>query len=195
MNPATFKRKTVKSKIVFYITLLVIISTVSIIFLSGPKNIYNDTLTTISVISVLLFIMITIGLYKGVTFEDDMDNLIKGYKFSDFFEINPYKSKTIDLDLDNGPMGIIFSIIAWILISVILSILFSILIASFWALFVIILMALYWIFYRAVRLVFRKSNTCRGNILESVKYSLLYTVLYTIWFYAITYFSKLIKFQ
>ena len=166
MNPANFNRKTVKAKIIFYITLLVLISIGSIIFLSGQKNFYNDTLTTISVISILIFTMMFLGLYKGITIEDDMENLVKSYKFSKFFDIIPVSTKEINIELDEGPLGIIFSILAWFLISIIFSLLISLLIASFWYLLILMIMALYWIFYRAVRLVFRKSAICKGIILK-----------------------------
>lgn len=193
MKPINFNRKIVKTKIVFYLTLLVLITIGTIIFLSGPKNIYNDTLTTISVISILIFTMMFLGLYKGITIEDDMDNLVNSYKFNKFFDIVPVSTKEINIELDEGPIGIIFSILAWFLISIIFSLLISLLIASFWYLLILMIMALYWIFYRAVRLVFRKSVICKGNIFESTKYSFFYTVLYTIWFFAIGFAAKIIN--
>ncbi len=183
-------RKVLRAKLAFYISLLVTISIILIVFLIGPKNIYNDLLTSVSILSLLLFFVITGGLYKGMSVVDDMPKLTNKFKFSDFFLVDNFDTNKIEIDFGEGISGIIFGVLFWIIFTFLISFLLSMLLASIWSLILVIIMVLYWIFYRAVRLIFRKSEICKGNLMESIKYGLLYTVLYSIWFYAILYLSN-----
>ncbi|GAA4371648.1 hypothetical protein GCM10023186_00290 [Hymenobacter koreensis] len=54
-----------------------------------------------------------------------------------------------------------------------------------WVVFLVFAAMLYWIFFRALRLVFRHSAECKGQLGKSIRYGLIYTLLYNGWLYSI----------
>jgi hypothetical protein len=63
----------------------------------------------------------------------------------------------------------------------------------FWFSLFVILTMLYWVFFRALKLVFNKSNETKGEIGLSMLYSLGYTILFTGWIFGIGYLSEMLK--
>src|SRR5690606_38615262 len=88
---------------------------------------------------------------------------------------------------------VILSILLWILMAIV----FAIVLWIFSNVLVIVIMTfvamLYWVFFRALRLVFKNSNKSKGDLMESIKWGLTYTILYNFWIYGIfiltTYFK------
>ncbi len=85
----------------------------------------------------------------------------------------------------DGCAGAIAALLLWIFTAVIIA-------ALLWFFTNVIIVVvplfmgmLYWIFFRAIRLVFKNAVRCKGDVLESVKIGLSYTVLYNFWIYGI----------
>ncbi|KQT23341.1 hypothetical protein ASG22_13285 [Chryseobacterium sp. Leaf405] len=85
----------------------------------------------------------------------------------------------------DGIGGIILSIILWILISVVFIFLLYCLGVFFWVVILLFTALLYWIFFRALRLVFKNSKHCKGNLLKSFAFGFFYSFLYISWIYGI----------
>ncbi len=183
----------VGAKIAFFITMFVMVAVTTGIFISGPKDLYNDALTTAAILSVLLFTLLTAGLYKGIGFKDDMPNLFNRLRLGDFFSLESITDRSPGLDLGDDLAGIVIGILIWFVVTIVISILLTLLMYSIWAIVLTFIMALYWVFYRAIRIVFRKGSECKGNLPESIKIGLLYSFLYTSWFYAVVFISKIFK--
>ena len=65
--------------------------------------------------------------------------------------------------------------------------------AIFWFSLFVILAMLYWVFFRALKLVFSKSDETKGNFVKSIVYSLGYTILFTGWIFGIAYLVENLK--
>ncbi|PHQ29859.1 hypothetical protein [Leeuwenhoekiella nanhaiensis] len=191
----TPKKNYLKGKTVFVVSILVILATFLTVWLTGIN--YNRAITanlylSLSIIGLILFLFMAYGLYKGVGLQDDFPKY-KSYKAGDLFahDING-TFKTPDADVGAGIGGLLLSIVLWIVMTLALIVLMLLLEALFWfSLFIIILM-LYWVFFRALKLVFTKSNKTQGNLLLSISYSLTYTVLYLGWIFGIVFLSTVV---
>lgn len=93
-------------------------------------------------------------------------------------------------DTGDDLIGIIISIVLWILVSVVLLTVLFFLANVIWAVLLVLGLIIYWVFYRALRQAFIKSRICKGNILKSIGYGFVYTVLYTGWIFGIIWSSK-----
>lgn len=191
----TTKRKNyLKAKTVFIVSVMVIIATFLTVWLTGID--YNRAITSnlylsLSIIGILLFLFMTYGLYKGVGLKDDFPKY-RTYKKGEFLSHNtPGTFETPDTDVGDGLAGIILSILLWILMTVAIVLLFIVLEALFWFSLFIIVTMLYWIFFRALKLVFSKSDKTVGDIFSSMSYSLTYTVLYLGWIFGIVFLIEL----
>lgn len=183
----SFKLITVKR--VFIITLFVISLTiigVSFFGVGHQRTLFQMSLTSMSILSSTFFLFLTIGLYHGIKLKNDMGPIYQ--KMRMFLpDIINYSSIHFP-DTPALVAGIIDNIIAfitWTLFAIIL-----IFIAWIFAEFISILLALfiamlYWIFFRALRLVFKKSAVCKGHLIKSMGYGILYTALYNTWIFCI----------
>ncbi|RZL49051.1 MAG: hypothetical protein EOP00_07760 [Pedobacter sp.] len=181
----------IKSKTVFIITLVVIVLTIFAVWvfgLSSQKKIIENSFWSTTILSTLMFLFLSIGLYLGVKLKDDigkMTDRLTSKKFKEF-------TKSLDIgstDVGSGTGGIL----EWIAFAVF--IIFAIVVFGtlLWAMTIIIGAVLYWLFFRATRLVFKKSSICKGNLVKSISYAFGYTMLYNFWFYAILIIVTLIK--
>jgi len=77
------------------------------------------------------------------------------------------------------------SILLWILVGFLALIFLWFFGMAVWAGMIVFIAMLYWIFFRALRLVFKNSSQCKGNLLKSLGFGIGYTVLYYFWIYGI----------
>ena len=191
-NTNTPGRILVTSKSVFMVTIIVIALTIAGIWLFGigkHKTLFENSILSTSILSVVFFLLLTIGLYRGIKLKDNVGRItdkIKISKWSDFPE-------GMDMDFLSGSSemmgegigGIILGILAWILVAFLLLIfiwLFNTIVVTMILVFIAML---YWIFFRALRLVFKNSKTCKGKLIRSMAYGFIYTTLYNCWIYGI----------
>jgi hypothetical protein len=134
----------------------------------------------------------TYGLYKGVGLKDNFPKF-KSFKKGDIIGHNTPGFDTPSIDTGDSIGGLILSIVLWIVMTILIIILLIMLEAIFWFSLFIILTTLYWVFFRALKLVFSKSETTVGNIGISAIYSLGYAILYLGWIFGIVYLTEIIK--
>jgi hypothetical protein len=125
-------------------------------------------------------------LFKGIKLKDDLGSITDKIKFDQI----PDASGSLDVatgigDIGDGIEEIILGILAWIIISFFLLIFIWFFGAVLWTMILVFAAMLYWIFFRAVRLVFKNSNKCKGSLSKSFYFAVGYTVLYNFWIYAI----------
>ncbi|WP_299180357.1 hypothetical protein [uncultured Aquimarina sp.] len=186
----------ITTKGIFYITLLVIVITILQVWQFGlekERTIIENSVLSTTIISVIFFLFITIGLYYGVKLKDNLGKMTDRLDYnregvSDFFNIDA------DIpDVGDGCEGIVLSILLWILITILIGVFLWLFGGVLWSVLITFLAMLYWIFFRALRLVFKKSPVCKGNLPKSIRYGISYTVLYNFWIYIIILIAEFIK--
>lgn len=186
------KRQLLPSKSAFIISLIVIPLTIVSVWFYGMgqhKTVIENSLISTSILSLIFFLFITINLYKGAKLKDTLG------KFTPHLSTKKTAFlKDINLDagiIESGSIaeegfgGLILNIILWLIVTLVLSYLFFILGTFIWFSIVLFIAMLYWIFFRALRLIFKKSPECSGNVEKSVFYGIKYTSLYVSWIYVV----------
>ena len=184
-------RKTyLKAKSVFIVSLIVIGVTISTVYLTGLKfdrTIELNSYYSLTIIGLSLVMFMTYGLYNGI---DLLNNypVFKKYRRGAIFDIaSPFPEESPDLDIGDGIEGIIMSILIWIGMTILFIVLLFLVEAIFWFSIMVLIAMLYWVFFRALKLVFSKSNETEGKIGLSLIYSISYSALYIGWLYAVVY--------
>ena len=191
----------IETKSVVRISLFVALLTIVSVYFWGlghHSTFFENSIRSTTILSMAFFLFITIGLYRGVKLKANPGKITGDNRtVFDPPDLTPTSHHghvtRVDLDLGDGIEGIIVGIFLWIfwafLVAVTLWIFNTILlivIATFAAM-------LYWIFFRALRLVFKNSNKSKGDIMESIKYGLTYTLLYNFWIYGIFMLTEWLK--
>jgi len=175
------------AQVVFTITILVAVLVVLSIWLGGlgqHRTIFENSIISTSILSIAFFIFIVVGLYKGVKIKEDIG------KITDKFEMGkaPDISEGLDVaaEIPGGDLeGVLVSIVLWLVMTGVFLIFFWLFGTFMWAMILIFAAMLYWIFFRAVRLVFKNSSKCNGDLTKSVGYGFVFTGLYNFWIYGI----------
>ena len=184
-----------KGKSIFIVSIIVIAITVLTVYITGIN--YNRSITSnfylsLSIIGAALFLFITYGLYKGIGLIDNFP-AFKDFKLEN--KLGSYFSPTDfpDIGIAEGILGILVSIVLWIVMSIVFALLLIFLEAFFWFSIFILLGMLYWVFFRALKLVFTKVKQTKDNLMLSIKYALSYTTLYLGWLFAIVYITEQLR--
>lgn len=181
-------KRLVTSKNLFTVTITVIAVTVTGIWFFGlgqHRTIFENSILSTSILSIAFFLFLVIGQYKGIKLKDDLGQItdkirIDKVPLSDGLELSPDAP-----DIGEGILGVVVGIIVWALFSIVLLFLIWFFGAILWTMVLVFAAMLYWIFFRALRLVFKNSNKCRGKLAISIAYVLGYTALYNFWIYGI----------
>ncbi|WP_298392445.1 hypothetical protein [Flavobacterium sp.] len=191
------KRTYIDSKKIFTISLLSVLVTIFSVWFYGigkHKTVIENSLLSTSILSVAFFLFITISLYNGTKLKDNLGKLTDQF---DAKKLNFLKELNADsgfehsfTEIGDGIGKIILNILFWIVATIIISYLFFAVGAILWMSILVFLGMLYWIFFRSLRLIFKKSSQCSGNIEKSIFYGLTYTILYNFWIYGIILLSK-----
>lgn len=189
------KETYLKGKSVFTISLIVIGVTILTVYLSGIN--YNRTITSnlylsLGIIGICLFIFMVYGLYRGIGLIDNFPKY-KDFKSGDLFSSSGELPDMPSVDIGEGIGGIIISILLWIAMAILFVFLLIMLEAIFWFSLFVILAMLYWVFFRALKMVFSKSDETKGNFGKSIVYSLGYTILFTGWIFGIAFLVENLK--
>ena len=182
----------INSKTVFFSTLIVVPTLTLIVYLTGiaqHRTLYLNSILSTSILSVVFFLFISIGLFKGWKLKDNLGNILNNFeRLRNPGLGNMDTISGVDLGGDigeDGGLGCLFSLILWIVVGLFGAIILWFFGAIFWAIILTIAALLYWIIFRAFRLIFRNAFACKGNIIKSIGISILFTFLYNCWIYAI----------
>ena len=179
----------VTTKTVFTISVVVIFLTILCIWLFGLGNhrtIFENSLLSTTVLAVAFFLFLTIGLYKGIKLKDDLGKITDKIRFDKGPDIKGKLDLPDDIpDAGEGIAGVILGILAWLVFSILLILFIWLFGALLWTMILVFAAMLYWIFFRALRLVFKNSNKCKGNLTTSMAFGIGYTTLYSFWIYAL----------
>ena len=188
----------VNSKTVFISTLIVLPTLSLLIYLTGIRNhrtLYLNSLISTTILSMVFFSFITIGLYNGWKLRDSYGNFLEKFKmwrkpFSSALDVSGFDFGLIDTD---SFIGIIGALLLWIILALLGSIIFWTIGAMVWATILLAGGMLYWIIFRAYRMIFLNSAKCKGDFLRSAATALLFTFLYNCWIYSIIFGTHYLK--
>jgi hypothetical protein len=184
------KRHLVNSRTVFFSTIIVAAMIILLVYLTGLENhrsLYRNSLITTTILLVVFFCFIATGLYRGWKLKDTLGNF-----WNHFSKLRKPK-RSHDLPSGGGLEGLeavdgeafIVVIILWVVVALFGVIFVWYIGAFFWGIILVVAGLLYWIIFRAYRLIFRHSVSCKGDLTKSVKIACIYSVLYVSWIYAI----------
>ncbi len=189
------KQPYIKGKSVFIISLIVIVVTILTVYFTGinyNRSITNNFYISLGIIAIALFSFVTYGLYTGIDLIDNFPK-IKSFKPKAILSESSPSLDTPFVEVGDGIGGIIVSIVLWIVMSIVFVLLLALLEVIFWFSIFIILGMLYWLFFRALKLVFNKSNEIKGSIQRAIFYALSYTTMYVGWLFGIVYLVQVLK--
>jgi hypothetical protein len=176
-------------KTITVIAILVIALTAASVFLIGKKPLFFETELTLAIIAAVLFVFLSVGLYRGVRVKrrDVAGVDTKGVaSLGEMVEALPNPSGLPDgMDADEGCLGVLVGLVVAVFVGIVLLFLLWLLLNVGILLAVFLVAALSWVFYLALRQIFAKSRVCKGNLAASLGYALVYTVLYTGWLFAL----------
>ena len=182
----------INSKTVFFSTLIVVPTLTLIVYLTGiaqHRTLYLNSILSTSILSVVFFLFISIGLFKGWKLKDNLGNILNNFerlRNPGLGNMDTISGVDFGGDIgEDGGLGCLFSLILWIVVGLFGAIILWFFGAIFWAIILTIAALLYWIIFRAFRLIFRNAFACKGNIIKSIGISILFTFLYNCWIYAI----------
>jgi hypothetical protein len=158
--------------------------------LTGIKNhrtLYLNSIISTTILSVVFFSFITIGLYNGWKLRDSYGNFRNKFNLwkkptSSTLDVSGFDFGLIEAESFMGAIG---AFLLWIILALLGSIIFWTIGAIVWATILLAGGMLYWIIFRAYRMIFRNSAKCKGDLLKSAGIALFFTFLYNCWIYAI----------
>ncbi|PQA91893.1 hypothetical protein B0A69_15820 [Chryseobacterium shigense] len=189
------KRPFLETRVLSYSTLGIIILVILCVWLSGEhshRSLFQNSILSTSILASIFFLFISSGLYYGLKLKENVGSILNRKKIKTFSDNSPgFNTLEFDADLgDDGCFSILISIVLWILFSVVIIFGLYFLGVFFWAAILLLAAMLYWIFFRALRLVFKNSGKCKGNLLKSLTFGLLYSFLYISWIYGVIFLAN-----
>lgn len=154
--------------------------------LGQHRSLFANSLISTTIIFAAFFIFTTVGLYHGVKLRDDVGRLTDRIS-SKHFPPNPGVTDFPNFDFSEGHgiLGILAAIVIAVLVAIAAVFVIWLVGALLWTGILIFAAMLYWVFFRALRLVFKNSNRCRGRLGASLWEGFWYGTLYTVWIYGI----------
>ena len=193
-KPKTYRL--VESKDVFKISLIVTALTILGVYFWGlgrHNTFFENSIISTTTLSIAFLSFITIGLFTGIKLKDNLGQIVDRFRTIDTSNISSNLVSSDPIDVGEGIVGIIISLFLWIVMAVV----FAIALWIFSNVLVIAILTfiamLYWVFFRALRLVFKNSNRTKGDLMESIKWGLTYTILYNFWIYGIFILTSYLK--
>lgn len=178
-----------ETKYLFFSTLAIITIVILSVWLSGKsdhRSLFQNSILSTSVLAGVFFLFITTGLYFGLKLKDNVGNILNKERIQRYADKTP-KLDGFDFDppaIGDGIGGIILSILLWIVFSIVLIFLSYFFGLFFWSAVLLLGAILYWLFFRALRLVFKNSGKCKGDLLKSFGW-IFYSFIYISWIYGI----------
>lgn len=184
------------TKEVFTISLIVTLLTILGVYFWGlgqHNTFFENSIISTTILSIAFFSFVTIGLYNGIKLKDDIGQIIDKFKTVDTSNVSSSLTPTEPVVVGEGIGGVILSTLLWILMAIVFSVALWIFTNILIITVLLFIAMLYWIFFRALRLVFKNSNRSKGDLMESIKSGLIYTILYNFWIYGIFFLTMYLK--
>jgi hypothetical protein len=182
------EKKLVTSKTVFTVTIVVAVLTILSIWLFGlgqHRTMFENSILSTSILSIAFFLFLTIGLYKGIKLKDNIGKLTDNLTVSKIPNLSDAATNDASIHVGDGIEGLILSLVLWVIVTLLITFSIWLFGAVVWTGIIVFIAMLYWIFFRALRLVFKNSNKCKGDLMASIAIGLGYTILYNFWIYGI----------
>lgn len=192
MNP---KKYFLETKFLSYATLVIIVLVILSVWLAGKeahRSLFQNSILSTSILAGVFFLLISLGLYKGLKLKENVGSILNRKRLKSYSDNAP-TAGSFDFDVPvvgDSIGGAIVSVILWFLLTIVLVFLLYFLGFFFWASILLLAAMLYWIFFRALRLVFKNSGKCRGNLLKSLGFGIFYSFLYISWIYGIIFLAN-----
>ncbi|WP_345122009.1 hypothetical protein [Hymenobacter antarcticus] len=156
--------------------------------LGQHRTLYANSLISTTILFSAFLTFTTVGLYHGVKVRDDVGQLTDHISRRHFPNLDGFGSFP-DLDVDDGDgiLGFLAALLMAVLAAIVLVLVVWLVGALLWTSILIFAAMLYGVFFRALRLVFRNSNRCRGQWASSLWQGVWHASLYTVWIYGIIY--------
>jgi hypothetical protein len=187
MELTPVSKRLVTTKDILIISMIVAGLTILAVWLFGlgqHRSVFENSILSTSILSISFCLFVSIGLYNGIKLKDDLGKVTDKISFEKAPQGTPEFLPEIP-DAGDGVEGFLLSLLLWLLFSGLILIVIWFFGAVFWAMLLVFTAMLYWIFFRALRLVFKKSSLCKGQVRKSIQYGIGYTLLYNFWIYAI----------
>ncbi|WP_198075039.1 hypothetical protein [Hymenobacter negativus] len=172
---------------------VVVLTTVAVwLFgLGQHRSLFANSLISTTILFAGFFLFTTVGLFHGVKLRDDVGRLTdrinrKHFPGSDGIVSN-LNLPDFDIGDSHGILGFLAAVLVAVLGAIVAVFVIWLVGALLWTGILIFAAMLYWVFFRALRLVFKNSNRCRGRWAASIGQGLWHASLYTVWVYAIIY--------
>lgn len=201
------KRRLINSGTVFTATLLVVGILSLVVYLTGLKehrSLYLNSLLSTTIISIVFMVFITTGLYRGWKLKDTIGKLTDGLswpKWKQSLKKSDVKNtegntgngwnllETLSYLPEESGEGCVGGLLLWIIVGIAAAFLLWWLGPLIWGGLVGLAAVLYWVVFRAYRLIFFYSATCKGLFWKSVGIALFFTFLYNCWIYALIFLA------
>ena len=187
----------IKGKTALVVLLIAILATVLIVFLTGlpsQRTVLENSIVSVSILALLFFIFVGVGLYKDLHIHDDLSHKLQwGFaKPSILSDGVSTLEAPGSFDGGEGIAGILISIVVWIVMTILFILFLVLLEFVLWASLLALVGILYWVLIRALKLIFSKSIACQGNLLKSIAYAGGYTTMYLGWIYGVLYVAMIL---
>lgn len=185
----------------FYLFLILTVITSLFIFLFMKKSILMELEIITGLVSLLIFVFLSVILYHGVGFNKNEKITVTWYS-SNMDEFNSFTSiDTGGIFAEAGAESGLAGFLAGILLDITISFFIAIALAFLlWlgintviATFAIIMIPLFFLYEKSLRFIVVKGRNCRENFAKTFLFSFVMTMLYTGWFYAILIAAELIS--
>jgi len=189
------KRLFLETKLLSFSTLGIIVLVILSVWFSGKgshRSLFQNSILSTSILAVAFFLFISLGLYYGLKLKENVGNIFNKQGLEKYSDNAPAVG-SFDFDppvVGDSMAAAILSVVLWFVLTIILVILLYFLGFLFWAAVLFLIAMLYWIFFRALRLVFKNSGKCKGNLLKSLGFGIFYSFLYISWIYGIIFLAN-----
>jgi hypothetical protein len=154
--------------------------------LGQHRTLFANSLISTSILFAAFFLFTTVGLYHGVKLRDDVGRLTDRISRKHFPSTGGLNTlPDFDFSEGHGILGILAAIVMAVVVAIVAVFVIWLVGALLWTGVLIFAAMLYWVFFRALRLVFKNSNRCRGRLGASLWEGFWYASLYTCWIYGI----------
>ena len=188
----------VRGKTAVIVLLIAVLATVLIVFLTGlpsQRTVLANSFVSVSILALLFFSFVGIGLYRGLHIHDDLSHKLQwGFPKSSIVGDGVTMLETpASFDGGEGIAGILISIVIWIVMAILFILFLVLLEFVLWASLLALIGIVYWALIRALKLIFSKSIDCQGNLLKSIAYAGGYTTMYLGWIYGMLYVAMILS--